>query len=125
MDFIKNIYRNTLLHKHCDICGRSKDNTNKPLCSYCYESLPHTGHDMSQYCFRCGIAIPAYELSHYPTKQQSSDIIRSCGACLAKDPIQYRSVSAFDYLFPIPELIAQIKFQRRLEHLDLLTTLFS
>jgi ComF family protein len=49
----------------------------------------------------------------------------SCGECLAQNPIQHRSISAFDYAFPLAELITQIKFQKQLHHLDLLAALFT
>jgi len=48
-----------------------------------------------------------------------------CGECLAINPIQYRSISAFNYEFPLPELIAEIKFNKQLYQLDLLASLFS
>jgi len=122
MDFIKNNI--WLTNQNCALCERFSSDKNKTLCGlccYCFDSLPWNGKNSGaggrKCCFRCGLAIPITELG--TAKMQS------CGACLAKDPIQYRSVSAFEYEFPLPELIAQIKFNRQLHYLNLLAELFA
>lgn len=116
MEVLKKISLHSLLSQKCAICERSKQDPMTRLCEHCYDSLPHIGLADARPCFRCGIEIPF--------NIRNKNIPLSCGACLAKDPIQYRSFSAFHYLFPLPELIAQIKFQKQLEHLDLLAELF-
>lgn len=110
----------TFFQEQCAICERSKQEAAAFLCADCYHSLPHMHVGSSVLCFRCGIEIPSALAGTMTTTAQPS-----CGECLARDPVQYRSVSAFHYVFPLPEFIAEIKFQRQLAHLDLLASLFS
>jgi ComF family protein len=86
----------------------------KALCSDCFQRLPH----ISNPCFRCALGIP--EISFAEVNPEPI-----CGACIADNPLQYRTVSPLCYLFPIPELIAQMKFQGNLVYLKLLTEVFA
>lgn len=83
------------------------------LCRYCQGVLPRS----SQACFTCGIAIPCSE--------SGNALIQSCGACIGQMPVQYRSVCAYKYEFPFPELIQQLKYQRQLSQTPLLSALFA
>ncbi len=83
------------------------------LCAFCLAALAKE----QPACFRCGIAIPHIE--------GSNKTVLHCGDCLAKQPLQYRSVCAVAYRFPLPELIGQLKFQKQLAVVPCLAELFT
>lgn len=98
--------------RRCALCQRSKS-AEQAFCPSCEKMLPRIHYA----CFRCGIDLPE-QAGH----SRSTAI---CGDCLANNPIQYRSLSAFSYRFPIPELIGDIKFHQQLYALRPLAQAFS
>jgi ComF family protein len=93
-----------LLPRTCIVCGfLEKDD----LCSYCLSELPRTQNP----CITC-----AEELSGNLTLPQ-------CGECLITPPPFDRCVVLFNYRFPIPSLITQLKFSKKLLFADPLGSL--
>gem|GEM_PF-710198 len=82
------------------------------VCEYCSRSLSQ----QKARCFTCGLLI---------NSEMRSAQIQTCGACLSNTPVQYRSICAFDYLFPFPEWLSQIKYQTQLHNIKALSALFS
>ena len=75
--------------------------TQRPLdlCLDCETDLPRIPFPCSQ----CGQEIPARAAQGYSTDN------RVCGACLVNPPLYSRSLSAFAYIQPINQLIAEFK----------------
>lgn len=108
------------LSRQCALCQRLKS-AEQAFCQSCESILPRIHYA----CFRCGIDLPEQALHNTlnHNKHTPSKII--CGDCLANNPVQYRSLSAFSYRFPIPELIGEIKFHQQLYALKPLAQVFS
>jgi ComF family protein len=115
MSILKSALTRALSPSKCALCYGQLDQK-AHWCSYCTTALERK----ETACFSCGIGLEA--LSSATANQNQH---RQCGECMLKPPLQYRSVCAFDYRFPLPELIGQIKFQNTFEALRPLSEQFS
>lgn len=96
----------------CALCEQSLDaNVDTLFCHYCQQALP----SVHQPCYQCGLELPAYQGSGK----------HRCGACLSTSPVQQRCVSPLSYLFPVPDLVSEIKFHQRFHVVKALSHYFS
>ncbi|MBA2654176.1 MAG: ComF family protein [Gammaproteobacteria bacterium] len=84
-----------LLPINCIVCGFTH---NDFFCSDCLAELPW----LKGYCYTCGTELP------------SETWAQQCGECLINPPPFERALILFSYRFPIPSLITQLKFQKKL-----------
>lgn len=89
----------TLMPGHCILC-QSPSMRELDLCLICEKNLPWLGSS----CIRC--ALPLAE--NHPRAQ--------CGKCLRKPPTFDRCITPFRYDFPINQLIAGFKHQKKLHY---------
>ena len=83
------------LTQTCLLCSQSHQQS-LALCPGCQQDLPWLGH----HCQRCAQLLPHEQML--------------CGQCLQTNPIQQRTLAAFEYCFPITPLIQQLKNNRPL-----------
>ncbi len=69
------------------------------LCFFCMQSLPW----LQQSCLRCGLPMPISQ--------------PACGTCLSLNLYRDHTLAAFEYRYPISEMISAYKFNHRLEFL--------
>ncbi len=96
---------------NCQFCQGSlgpKASECAGVCKYCLAALPFIKHA----CFACSL----------PLTSGSSDRVL-CGQCLANPGPQHRSVSCFEYHFPLPEIMYALKFRRELTYTRALSEL--
>ena len=99
-------------HQPCALCGIPGEHS-LPICLPCKLDLPR-----SQYqCEYCALPLPRPASNHRPKRTQS------CGQCLSQPPLQSRCLAAFQYGFPVRELITTLKFQRNMVYGRVLGTL--
>jgi ComF family protein len=84
-----------LLPRHCLVCGLIAGSEN--LCAGCAAELPYAGDT----CRRCALPLPGNPGA-------------VCGACLRSPPPWDEAVTAFDYAYPVRQLVQRFKFNRSL-----------
>jgi ComF family protein len=82
--------RQYLMPHDCLLCGSASGQT--LLCGACVRALPH--HTQAA-CPRCALPTPDGEI---------------CGRCLAAAPAYDRTVAAFDYRYPLAEMLHAFKY---------------
>lgn len=90
-------------HADCALCGSLRAATASrcgSLCGACHEHLPRLGSDACPTC-----ALPGTQGLQ-------------CGACIQKPPPFDAAVAALRYGFPVPQMIAQLKYAARLPWAD-------
>lgn len=93
-----------LLPGTCLLCRRASHRT-RDLCIECEQALPWLGN----HCELCAQPLP---------------FSNRCGECLKKPPAFDSCVSAFEYKFPINQLVTGFKYNRKLEYGQLLAALW-
>ena len=81
----------------CLLCGQTSHRHS--LCADCIQDLPR----FTASCFRCGLPIAPLA---------GADL---CGQCQQHAPGYDRVIAAFAYATPVSQLVAQLKFQQRLQ----------
>jgi len=84
-----------LLPRHCLVCGQFAGARN--LCAGCAAELPRAG----DYCRCCALPLPGNPGA-------------VCGTCLRAPPPWEGAVTAFDYRYPVRQLVQRFKFNRSL-----------
>ena len=84
-----------ILPRHCLVCGLFAGREN--LCAACSAELPRAGDA----CRQCALPLP-------------DNPGATCGACLTAPPPWDRAVAAFDYRYPVRQLVQRFKFNRSL-----------
>lgn len=84
----------------CEMPGRLH-----PLCAGCTADLPWN----PSACRTCALPVPPGQ--------------RDCAACLARPPLQVRTLAPLRYEFPVDHLVAGLKYHGRLAHAPLLGAL--
>lgn len=90
-------------HADCALCGSLRGAAGSrcgSLCGACHEHLPRLGSDACPTC-----ALPGTQGLQ-------------CGTCLSKPPPFDAAVAALRYGFPVPQMIAQLKYAARLPWAD-------
>lgn len=119
--WLKNNLNLSISPRYCLLCEQrlSLNPASEPralnsiLCQNCSDRLPR----ISTPCFRCALSIPEIDFA-------GANPTAICGDCIANNPLQYRTLSPLAYLFPVAELIGQMKYRRDLAYLKLLSALF-
>lgn len=107
LTFIKNNWLLNNQSVHCLLCGLRSQRT-LPLCTRCEADLPWlTGH-----CRCCALPLPL---------STAGPLL--CPGCLKRPPPYQRICAAFQYRFPINQLIMRSKFNRQPVYLALLAQL--
>jgi len=96
----------------CLLCGTSGHHA-LPICTPCRADLPQPPYC----CARCALPLPK------PPSNAASPTVQICGQCSIAPPIQDRCLAAFQYGFPIRELITTLKFQHQMVYGRALGTL--
>lgn len=78
----------------CVLCGDAA--AGMDLCIDCLNDLPW----LARSCLHCGMALPESEL-------------RICGACLRSAPPVDHALAALCYEYPVPNMIAALKYRRQ------------
>lgn len=108
MRFLKHL-KFRLLPNACILCGGFPERE-IDLCEPCEKDLPW----LKQACSVCAQSIPS-----------ASQTEQICGVCLKKSPPFTKTIALFSYQFPIAEIIAGVKFQRKLVYARLLGKLLA
>ncbi|WP_157496788.1 ComF family protein [Hahella ganghwensis] len=87
------------LPRHCLLCLDTGQTTS--ICSACRDDFPSTVNG----CEICGQSIK--------TQLYSTQRNQICGHCLTRPPAFSKAVFAFDYRFPLPSIIRQLKYHER------------
>jgi ComF family protein len=82
-----------------DLAGKQSESTTNGFCLGCWGDLPKP---MSECCQRCAVRLPV--------SASDGDSPTQCGACLRDPPAFDRTIAAFDYEFPIDQLIHKLKY---------------
>ncbi len=82
------------LPRHCLLCQQT--DVYSSICDPCTKDLPRT----TQACHICGQSVVA---EYQPL----------CGACLSHPPRYRRSVSAFNYAFPVDAIVQSLKYHEK------------
>lgn len=93
--------------KACLLCLRSTHEAHH-LCVACAKELPILTHS----CVKCAQFLNKIDMN-----------ITLCGQCLVKTPAFHRVYVTYAYRFPIPRLIAGLKFDGKLSHARMLSQL--
>lgn len=93
----------------CLLCGSSGKHA-LPVCPPCEADLPRASYR----CEQCALPLP---------KPPRKTLSPRCGQCLAAPPTQTRCLAAFQYGFPVRELITHLKFQQKMVYGRALGTL--
>jgi len=97
----------TNIKQYCLLCDHHV--SYRPICDDCLSDLP----GLSNPCRRCAIDLPVTSKYQY------------CKNCITQPPIIKRTVAAFNFLFPINLIIAQIKNEQYKIHLTWLAQALS
>ncbi len=89
----------------CQLCGDTTV-SDTGLCDHCLADLPTVTHT----CQRCALPLEGQRIH-----------AGICGSCLTDPPPFHRSISPFHYKPPVTRLIAQLKYQRQLNLVPLLS----
>lgn len=109
LTLINNLLTRIILStQYCVLCG-SKTNSQQ-ICNYCYQDLMRQATMTPQRCWKCLI------------KMQPHQIV--CSNCSENKFIFDRIVAAFDYGFPLDQILQQLKYRTKLEYSALLSQLF-
>ena len=90
--------RSILFPPTCVLCGAS-GSKGRDLCIPCERDLPR----IPRPCPRCGEALP-----------QGGNAVALCGACQKRPPPFDACYTALAYVWPVPPLVAELKFQGKL-----------
>lgn len=96
-----------LLTPACIACG-GKGNASRDLCAACRDALKFN----VQCCARCAIPVSVGDAA-------------LCGACLRLPPRYQSSYCAFEYGYPIAELVRKLKYGHSLSHAQVLGSLLA
>lgn len=84
--------------KNCVLCQQSK-NPAQSICDFCQAQLPWLVHS----CECCGAATATHS--------------QTCGQCIQNPPLRRRTVCAFNYAFPVKQMITGFKFDAQFFYL--------
>lgn len=95
----------------CCCCGLDSD-THSTLCSHCLASLPR----IRDACAVCGLSYQSNsQRESWEQHQHQTELYNRCAHCLAHPPCFALCRGAFAYASPIDQLIADYKFNERLD----------
>ncbi|MCX2979761.1 ComF family protein [Halieaceae bacterium IMCC14734] len=99
----------------CQFCGQPSQR-DVALCSNCQSDLPANRGG-------CPICAEPLALSAHNPHPQSSLQAQPCGRCQQSTPPYQQALAPWLYRYPVDDLIKQLKYQRRLDHLPTLAAL--
>ena len=95
----------------CCCCGLDSD-THSTLCSHCLASLPR----IRDACAVCGLSYQSNsQRESWEQHEHQTELYNRCAHCLAHPPCFALCRGAFAYATPIDQLIADYKFNERLD----------
>ena len=95
----------------CCCCGLDSD-THSTLCSHCLASLPR----IRDACAVCGLSYQSNsQRESWEQHEHQTELYNRCAHCLAHPPCFALCRGAFAYASPIDQLIADYKFNERLD----------
>jgi ComF family protein len=109
LSLINNLLTRTLLREqYCVLCNSKTDQ--QQICKSCYHNLVNTQPRQHNRCWRC--------LAERSPKQLE------CQNCIENQFVFDRIIAAFDYGFPIEQILQRLKYSAKLEYSTFLSQLF-